>query len=94
MQAQATPMTMPTPICVKSMVGTEVSLLPEIMASATMVSMYAMGSLLPLSISKRGAVECFRLRFLERRIENTEAASVELKTAPIRKLSENEKFRS
>jgi len=38
--------------------------------------------LLPLSSSSRDAVLSFRPRFLERRIEKTEAASVELTTEP------------
>ena len=39
-----------------------------------MVSIYAHGSLLPLSSSKSEAVPNFRLRRRERRMENTEAA--------------------
>ena len=51
------------------------------------VKIYANGSLLPLSISKIGAVEYFKFNLLERRIEKTLAASVEDMTAPIKKLS-------
>ena len=51
------------------------------------VSMYAVGSLLPLSTSSREAVWSRRFSRLERRMENTEAASVEAMTAPSRKLS-------
>ena len=48
---------------------------------------YATGSLLPLSTSSRDAVPYFRFSFLERRMENTDAASVEPRTAPIRRPS-------
>ena len=51
------------------------------------VSIYEHGSLLPLSISSKGAVLYFRLNCFERSTENTDAASVELITAPISKLS-------
>ena len=51
------------------------------------VSIQAQGSLLPLSISSIGAVLFFKPSFLDLRIEKTEAASVELTTAPSRKLS-------
>ena len=46
------------------------------------VSIYENGSLLPLSTSNKEALLYFKLSFLERNIENTEAASVELITAP------------
>ena len=52
------------------------------------VRRYETGSLLPLSISKRGAVLFLRLSFFVLRIEKTLAASVDDNTAPIRKLSE------
>ena len=51
------------------------------------VRRYETGSLLPLSISKRGAVLFLRLSFFVLRIEKTLAASVDDNTAPIRKLS-------
>lgn len=51
------------------------------------VSIYAAGSLLPLSISSIGAVLFLRPSFFPLRMEKTEAASVELTTAPRRKLS-------
>ena len=57
------------------------------MAIPIRVSIYENGSLLPLSSSKIGAVEYFKLSLLNLKIENTEAASVELMVAPIRKLS-------
>ena len=47
--------------------------------------------MLPLSTSSREAVWFLRPSFLERRMENTDAASVELMTAPVRKLSRAEK---
>ena len=50
--------------------------------------------MLPLSTSRREAVLYFRPRRLERRMENTLAASVELITAPVRKLSRGEKPRA
>ena len=46
--------------------------------------------MLPLSTSSREAVWFLRPSFLERRMENTDAASVELITAPVRKLSRAE----
>ena len=55
--------------------------------SITAVSIYDMGSLEPLSTSRRGALLFLRPSFRERSMENTVAASVELMTAPIRKLS-------
>ena len=48
--------------------------------------MYAHGSLLPLSTSRRGEVLNLRLNCRDLRMENTEAASVEESTAPMRKL--------
>ncbi len=48
--------------------------------------MYAVGSLLPLSTSKREAVLYLRFSLLERRIEKTDAASVDAMTEPKRKL--------
>ena len=60
---------------------------PFIMLSIRTVSIYEHGSLLPLSISSSGAEWFFSPSFLDLRIENTEAASVELTTAPSRKLS-------
>ena len=47
--------------------------------------------MLPLSSSSREAVWSRKLSFLERRMENTDAASVELITAPVRKLARGEK---
>ena len=44
---------------------------------STMVSIYAIGSLLPLSNSSMGRRLCFRLMFCERSIANTEAESVD-----------------
>ena len=44
---------------------------------STMVSIYAIGSLLPLSNSNMGRRLCFRFIFCERRIANTEAESVD-----------------
>ena len=55
-----------------------------IIARRMVVIRYATGSLLPLSTSSRDAVPYFRFSFLERRMENTDAASVEPRTAPIR----------
>ena len=46
-----------------------------------------MGSLEPDSISSRESVWYFKASFLERRMLNTEAASVEEITEPMRKLS-------
>ena len=57
------------------------------MVSRMLVSMKAKGSLLPLSTSSREAVWSRRSSRLERRMEKTEAASVEEMTAPSRKLS-------
>ena len=51
------------------------------------VSMYENGSFEPLSISSRGERLFFRPSLFERSIENTDAASVELMTAPISMLS-------
>ena len=61
--------------------------LPFMMLSIRAVSMYANGSLLPLSISSIGAVLFLRPSFLDLRMENTDAASVELTTEPSRKPS-------
>ena len=47
-----------------------------------MVSIYAIGSLLPLSSSSIDAVLYFRFSFLERSMEKTEAASVEPNIEP------------
>ena len=60
---------------------------PVIIAMAMVVSIYDTGSLLPLSISSKESVPYFSDKCLERKIEKTEAASVELKTEPIRKPS-------
>ena len=57
---------------------------PFAMAIMVAVSIYAQGSLLPLSISSIDAVLYFKLSFLERSIEKTDAASVELIKAPIK----------
>lgn len=57
------------------------------MAKIITVSIYEQGSLLPLSTSNNEAVLSFKLSRLERNIENTDAASVELITAPINILS-------
>ena len=43
----------------------------------TIVSIYAIGSLLPLSSSSIGRRLCFRFMLCERRMLNTEAESVE-----------------
>ncbi len=43
--------------------------------------------MLPLSTSSKEAVRYFKFSRLERRMENTEAASVELISEPIKKLS-------
>ena len=51
------------------------------------VSIYEQGSLLPLSISSIEAVLYFSPRFFDLRMEKTDAASVELRTEPIRKLN-------
>ena len=53
------------------------------------VIIYEQGSLLPLSTSSMEAVLYFKFSLLERRMENTDAASVELMTAPISMLSKN-----
>ena len=60
---------------------------PVMRAMAAAVSMKAMGSFDPDSISKRESVWYLRERRLPRRMEKTDAASVEEMTAPIRKLS-------
>ena len=60
---------------------------PFISEMAIIVSIYEKGSLLPLSASSSGASPFLRFSFFERSTENTEAASVELITAPTRKLS-------
>ena len=60
---------------------------PVIMESMMMVSIYEHGSLEPLSISSIGAELFFRPSLRERSMENTEAASVELTTEPMRRLS-------
>ena len=52
--------------------------------------MYEVGSLLPLSSSSSEASPCLSDSFFERRIENTEAASVELITEPMSRLSYTE----
>ena len=51
------------------------------------VIVYAIGSLLPLSTSRIEAVLYFKLRLLDLKMENTVAASVEERTAPISILS-------
>ena len=53
----------------------------------SVVKKYAMGSLLPLSSSSIGLMPSRRLMLLERRIENTAAASVEEIIAPSNKAS-------
>ena len=58
------------------------------------VSIYANGSLLPLSTSSMEAVLYFKLRRFERNIEKTDAASVELIIEPISKLSRNSIFKT
>ena len=55
------------------------------------VSMYDIGSLLPLSISRSEAVPSFKLSFFCLNMEKTLAASVDERTAPIKKLSAIEK---
>ena len=54
------------------------------------VSIYAKGSLLPLSSSEREAVLYFKFKCLSRSIAKTLAAYVEAITEPIRKLLNNE----
>ena len=56
--------------------------LPVIADSRITVIMYANGSLLPLSNSSMDAVPYLRFSLRERRIENTDAASVDPRTAP------------
>ena len=53
-----------------------------IAARSTTQSMYANGSLEPLSTSSRESVFSFSARLRERRIENTDAASVDESSAP------------
>ena len=60
---------------------------PFAIAMNVAVSMYAQGSLLPLSTSRSEAVLYFKFNFFDRRIANTDAASVEPTSEPIRKLS-------
>ena len=57
------------------------------MESIIIVNIYAQGSLLPLSTSNNDAVPYFNDKFLLFNIENTDAASVQLITEPINKLS-------
>lgn len=54
----------------------------------------AMGSLLPLSNSRRGPILCFKPCFLERKIENTAAASVDEIIEPINKDSNSGKCKT
>ena len=66
---------------------------PAITDIITAVSMYDTGSLDPLSTSIREAVLFLRPSFRVLRIEKTDAASVELMTAPMRKLSAHSHLR-
>ena len=52
-----------------------------------------MGSLEPDSISSREAVFSLRFRFLDRRMPNTEAASVEPITEAVKRLSRSGSFK-
>ena len=91
--AIAIPIKIPKKICLNNRGIIPVVLTPLTIVIPNIVKMYAKGSLLPLSISRRGAVLYFKLSRLERNMEKTDAASVELITAPIKKLSVNGSFR-
>jgi hypothetical protein len=83
---QARPRTAPSRSCCASTRGRDRDS-PDRRAMATAVSMNAMGSLDPDSTSSRESVWYFRASFRFRRMENTDAASVEDTTDPMRKLS-------
>ena len=72
--------------------GTEDRLSPLSIDIPITVSIYATGSLLPLSISRSDATPSLRLSFLRLNIAKTLAASVADMTAPTRKLSANGNF--
>ena len=71
----------------------EMLLWPFIKLKIIIVIIKAIGSLLPLSSSIMDAVPSFKLRFFDLKIENTDAASVELITAPINILSNKANFK-
>ena len=83
--AQPTPIAVPNASCFTNISALSPPAAPPLPSTASIitVSIYAQGSLLPLSISNIEAELYFRFRFLERSMLNTEAASVELSTAPI-----------
>ena len=94
-KAIKTPDNAPTKSCKNSIPKTlPTVILPDIMLIAIIVSIYAKGSLLPLSTSKIDAVLYLRFRCLSRNIENTLAASVEEITAPVSTEFIHENFRT
>ena len=78
------PINIPNTICFIIIGTIEPTPVLDMKVKTISVNIYAIGSLLPLSISNKGANEPFKLSFWERSIENTEAASVEPTTDPIR----------
>ena len=98
-KASTKPPTTPKTICEKISQMMELAERPPplvlVMTEIMMtVSMYEHGSLLPLSTSRTDAVLFFRPNLRERRVENTEAASVEANTDPKRKLSVHFQWRA
>ena len=88
--ANTAPIPTPNTICAKTWYRTEPAETEVSIIATTMVTIkYAIGSLLPLSTSSRDAVPYFKFSFFARKMEKTEAASVELMTEPISKLSSN-----
>ena len=92
--AKIPPNNMPNPSCFMKMSAKFSDCPPRISDKMMIVSIYAKGSLLPLSSSRIGAERYFRLSFLLLRIANTLAASVELITAPSRKPSVGANFKT
>ena len=86
--AISTPVTIPMPVSEMKSRMAEPPPLPPFMTEITMsVSIWLMGSLLPLSTSISGVMFPLRFNFFSLRIANTEAASVEETTAPSSMLS-------
>ena len=90
--ASTTPISVPYTSCANMAYGTEDRLSPLSIDIPITVSIYATGSLLPLSISRSDATPSLRLSFLRLNIAKTLAASVADITAPTRKLSANGNF--
>ena len=90
--ASTTPIATPYTICAKIAYGTVERFSPFTREIPTTVSIYAVGSLLPLSISSREATPSFKFSFFFRKMENTLAASVQEMTAPKRNPSAKRNF--